>query len=134
MRLKELKVSSKLLQHFVEKYVRMLEKEGFDLDIHLASKEWDEALIACYGVIDHVFIYDTKSEHLLMSVWHGRGGSMMRPDHLEAGYSINNSIDEYNKIENPIYLPTSYITKEEVDKWIKRVVRRQVKAYKVKEE
>lgn len=129
MKLKEFKTNSKMLQHFVEKYCRMLEREGLVLDIYAHRGDENDVFKDAYGVDDHVMIYDTKSEHLLMSVWHGRGGSNNRPDHIEAGYSMNGSLAVDGKLENPMYMPTSYITKQDVDKWIKRVIRRQLKTY-----
>ena len=127
MKLKEFKTTSKVLQHFIDKYCRPLEKAGCVLDLHICSKEEDEALIHCYGVLEHVMIHDVKSEQLLMSVWFGRGGIMNRPDHIEAGYSINGTLDQNLRIENPVYFPTSYVSKDEIDKWIKRVLRKQLK-------
>lgn len=127
MKLKEFKTTSNMLQHFVEKYCRTLEKDGYTLDIIQCNDADLDALNHSYGVDEHCMIYDVESEQLLMSVWHGRGGVFNRPDHIEAGFSINGSLAEDNKIDNPAYFPTSYVTKDEVTKWIKRVIRRQTK-------
>lgn len=131
MKLKEFKVKSKLLQHFVEKYVRTMEKRGYVLDVIIDSNVIP-SMVELYGVDEQVLIYDVKSEQRLMSVWHGVDGKHRKFDHLESCYMMNGEIASDLRLDNPkVFMTTWNNTKGEVDDWIKKVIRKQTK---IKEE